>query len=757
MSCVVDSFFITLILALLLSACSGGGGGSDTAVKSETLLKGTFVDSPVENLNYRTSSQTGSTDSAGQFTYKEGETITFSIGGIDLPSVVAKLYVTPLDLVGANIDNLSVINISRLLQSLDLDGDSSNGIEIGDEAHVSAQSINDVDFSDLNFDSLVINLVANSGSTTTILVSATIAIDHLQLTLDNFDNDLDGFTVTEGDCNENNAALHPNTVWYRDVDGDGHSDGSQLIQCSQPENYDLEENLVDISDDFDDTDATRYPGAPEICGDGIDQNGDDIDLSCDAPRVDEDGDGFTVSEGDCNDNNAALHPNTIWYKDADGDGYSDGSQLAQCVQPTNYELAENLTTTTGDLDDTDASIFPGALETATKPLNDTGVTWAGNDSDELSSICAGVGSDQQDCSAGRDVLNADDSDGQAGFSFTKLDSDGQELVASATSWSCVRDNTTGLVWENKSDDEGIHDKDNHYTWGGKTDVSNGIGGVFESWDILINDSNDEALCGFSDWRVPDLYELESIVHYGNQFFAIDNEYFPNQTGFRFWSSQAFWHLGDAYTIEFNTGATSYNLAADVDRHINAVRLVRGGTVQSIELSNCSSELPATTPNSRLVNNDNGTITDMATGLMWKQCVEGDHSTLNNDCISTENDKLVSKVSSWDEALQVPAIINNSGGYAGFTDWRLPNVKELLSIVEYACTGDTSGAMNWDKFILGTGQGTGLIWSSTPYQHFDFNDNLTKSAWVVNFGRFGGSSTIFALTNSTSVRLVRDIQ
>jgi len=48
-------------------------------------------------------------------------------------------------------------------------------------------------------------------------------------------------------------------------------------------------------------------------------------------------------------------------------------------------------------------------------------------------------------------------------SYTKLDASGNDLPDSATSWVMVRDNVTQLIWEVKTDDGSIHDRDNTYT------------------------------------------------------------------------------------------------------------------------------------------------------------------------------------------------------------------------------------------------------------------------------------------------------
>jgi hypothetical protein len=68
-----------------------------------------------------------------------------------------------------------------------------------------------------------------------------------------------------------------------------------------------------MSGDCNDSSAAIHPGAAEICGDGIDQDCNGSDLQClpDPADVDNDGDGYTENEGDCNDSNAATHPRSI--------------------------------------------------------------------------------------------------------------------------------------------------------------------------------------------------------------------------------------------------------------------------------------------------------------------------------------------------------------------------------------------------------------------------------------------------------------
>ena len=187
--------------------------------------------------------------------------------------------------------------------------------------------------------------------------------------------------------------------------------------------------------------------------------------------------------------------------------------------------------------------------------------------------------------------------------YTKLDAQGYELPKSAQSWSCVLDNRSGLVWEVKTDDGGARDKDKRYRWGGKgvSDVAlkwiknspvnkypesrwSGKGKRYDDWDKLVDSANSERLCGFSDWRVPDLYQLTSLVRCRGgrvqnlkgcsgryQRPTIDTDYFPNAQSHWFWSSSPDASSSyDAWSIYFKSG---YNTRHP--RHVNIyVPLVR---------------------------------------------------------------------------------------------------------------------------------------------------------------------------------------
>lgn len=177
---------LSSVCAVLLVGCGGSSstpsGDSDTEA---TVLTGVFVDSPVEGVTFATESQSGITNALGEFSYLAAEQVTFSIGVTEFPATTAAPQVSPVDMAASSSDATAMTtNIARLLQSLDADGNPDNGITIPATAAAVSASINfDVSVVDFENDPVVINLVANSGSVTTALISAEDANAHLESTL----------------------------------------------------------------------------------------------------------------------------------------------------------------------------------------------------------------------------------------------------------------------------------------------------------------------------------------------------------------------------------------------------------------------------------------------------------------------------------------------------------------------------------------------------------------------------------------------
>ena len=176
---------LIVLVSLFVSACGdgGGGGGGDSTTAVDTVSTGVFIDSAVEGLQYETATQSGTTNSLGEYDYLQGETVTFSIGGIVLGSTISGPLVTPLSLVpgATSATNPVVTNIVRLLLSLDSDGNPDNGITISSDVTTAANDLT-VDFSiaDLSAHEGITNLLNNLATT---LVRESVAQNHFNQTL----------------------------------------------------------------------------------------------------------------------------------------------------------------------------------------------------------------------------------------------------------------------------------------------------------------------------------------------------------------------------------------------------------------------------------------------------------------------------------------------------------------------------------------------------------------------------------------------
>jgi hypothetical protein len=98
-------------------------------------------------------------------------------------------------------------------------------------------------------------------------------------------------------------------------------------------------------------------------------------------------------------------------------------------------------------------------------------------------------------------------------SYTKIGEDGRELPQAAEQWAMVRDNSTGLIWEVKTTDGSIHDKDKVFDWKG-------------AQEVFIAELNRMKFGGFADWRLPTTDELRALNVKGAEPL-INQEFFPN--------------------------------------------------------------------------------------------------------------------------------------------------------------------------------------------------------------------------------------
>ena len=210
----------------------------------------------------------------------------------------------------------------------------------------------------------------------------------------------------------------------------------------------------------------------------------------------------------------------------------------------------------------------------------------------------------------------------------------------------VKDEVTGLTWQ-KSYDSDI------YYWGASQAVANNL--------------NKKKYGGFSDWRLPTIKELYSLWNASTGWPWIDTNYFDitysseqDLSRAIFWSSTKYTGVlgnvtsdghgesaGDelAFGVNFGTGHIKAYTISSGAKH--SVRCVRGNLAYGVNL---------------FQDNNDGTISDLATGLMWPKADNG--SGID-----------------WEHALAY-AQTQNKANYLGYNDWRLPNTKELQSLLDY---------------------------------------------------------------------------
>lgn len=147
------------------------------------------------------------------------------------------------------------------------------------------------------------------------------------------------------------------------------------------------------------------------------------------------------------------------------------------------------------------------------------------------------------------------------------------------------------------------------------------------------------------------------------------------------------------------------------------------------MPSCPANIDRATPDADLIDNGDATVTHLSTGLTWKKCSEGysgDYCTGPSTAFN------------WIQAQDAATAANNAN-FAGHNDWRVPNYKELQSIVE---TGCQNPSINWTRF---PNTPPGQYWTSTGYGN-------APIAWYVHF--ITGGSGAAERTMTYNVRLVR---
>ncbi|MDD5654370.1 MAG: DUF1566 domain-containing protein [Candidatus Omnitrophica bacterium] len=286
------------------------------------------------------------------------------------------------------------------------------------------------------------------------------------------------------------------------------------------------------------------------------------------------------------------------------------------------------------------------------------------------------------------------------MSFVKLGKNGKALPERAH-WEdghrITLDNNTGVMWEVKSPEKGdVNYCEDRYNWK-------------DAQDKYIKALNQKKYAGFSDWRLPNKDELRSIVDYGRTNPAVDTCYFPNCKSDLYWTAVPY-NMQKPFIWGIFMGLGSGICYTPLsERYVYAVR---GG----------SSTIFGKVDTSRFKDNGDGTVSDSLTGLMWQK---------------DENERM-----DWYSALKACKEMR----VGDYSDWRVPNIKELNTILNL---DHTDGWWYYKNFFPANGLKPPLLhyFSSTPYEGI--------YVWVTNFC-FGYDGYYASKTAKLLFRGVRNI-
>lgn len=285
----------------------------------------------------------------------------------------------------------------------------------------------------------------------------------------------------------------------------------------------------------------------------------------------------------------------------------------------------------------------------------------------------------------------------------------------------VTDNVTSLIWQKSPD-------------------TNSDGSITASDKLAYNKAatycDNLSLAGHDDWQLPTIKQFYSLMNFtgidpsgyestdiSGLIPFIDTNYFD----FAYGETSAGERIIDSQyaSSTFYVGPDRYIFGVNfADGRIKGYGLTLRGQDKTLFVS-CIRQNSTYGVNA-FVDNGNNTIVDNATNLMWAKNDSGSDA---------------SKGLNWEEALAYVKT-KNAVKYLGYSDWRLPNVKELHSILDYSRSPDTTNSAAIDPLFNATsitneaGQNDySFYWSSTT--HANSTDTPGSHGAYVSFGRAMG--------------------
>ncbi|MBX3723133.1 MAG: DUF1566 domain-containing protein [Turneriella sp.] len=272
---------------------------------------------------------------------------------------------------------------------------------------------------------------------------------------------------------------------------------------------------------------------------------------------------------------------------------------------------------------------------------------------------------------------------------------GPTLHATFSSDYTTTDNTTGLVWKTCNDGQsggscatGVASSVDWYT-------------ALNQCDALNNANTAAGYAGRRNWRLPTIAELESLPQYDLSNPAINITNFPNPGVNSYWSASTYsTNALNAWQVQFGSGITN-NTAKTSSASVRCVS--HGSTLNAATLQD----------------NANGTVTDLATNLVWTKCSMDNTNTGTLQTGGSSCANLPTGTRTWGEALTDCKNLTLGG-----RTWRLPNLNEIKSLVY---KGANSPAIQTAAF-----PGTASLgyWSSTT------NAANAANAWAGDFSNGG---------------------